>query len=106
MASRNCFKCLHFTKSIVFEYSKSGNIESVSRIMKCDKLNLVFQMRNSEEKDNESFFRDIGKILALSCLGIGLISNRIACASSPFFTYFCIKAVSMDCGLALLVLFS
>ncbi len=56
MASRNCFKCIHFTKSIVFQYSKSGNIESVSRVLKCDKLNLVFQMRNSEEKDNESFF--------------------------------------------------
>jgi hypothetical protein len=59
MASRNCLKCIHFTKSIVYEYSKNGNnksIQSVLRILKCDKLNLVFQMRNSEEKDNESLF--------------------------------------------------
>ncbi len=59
MSVRNCLKCIHFTKSTVFEYSKNGNtktIQSVSRVLKCDKLNLIFQMRNSEEKDNESLF--------------------------------------------------
>jgi hypothetical protein len=56
MTTRNCFKCIYFTRSILYEYNKNGTIQNATRILKCDKLNLVFQMRNSEEKENESYF--------------------------------------------------
>ncbi len=54
MKVRNCLTCVNFVKQIVYEYNKSGTIVNLSHIMKCDKLNINFQMKNSEEKyDNE-----------------------------------------------------
>ncbi len=56
MKVRNCLTCLHFARNMVYEYNKVGTIVNVSRIMKCNKLNIEFKMKNSEEKDNESKF--------------------------------------------------
>lgn len=53
MKVRNCLTCINFMNNMVYEYSKSGNIVNVSRIMKCNKLNLNFQLKNSKEKDME-----------------------------------------------------
>jgi hypothetical protein len=50
MKVRNCLTCVNFANNMIFEYSKSGTIQNVSRIMKCNKLNLEFQLKNSEEK--------------------------------------------------------
>ncbi len=56
MSVRNCLTCVHFARNMVYEYNKTGTIVNVSRIMKCNKLNYEFQMKNSEEKDNESVY--------------------------------------------------
>lgn len=56
MKVRNCLTCVNFANNMIFEYSKSGTIQNVSRIMKCNKLNFNFQLKNSEEKDNKSRF--------------------------------------------------
>ncbi len=54
--SKNCMKCAHFLRQVVYEYTKSGSIASMRRTMKCTKLNMVIQPRNSEEKSNEEFY--------------------------------------------------
>ena len=54
--SKNCRNCAYFLRQVVYQYNKVGTIVDVERTMKCTKLNMVIQPRNSEAKDNESFF--------------------------------------------------
>jgi hypothetical protein len=54
--SKNCLKCVHFLRQVVFEYSKTGTIINMERVMSCTKLQMKIQPRNSEEKENESIY--------------------------------------------------
>ena len=54
--NRNCLKCTHFLRKVIYQYTKNGSIASIDQVMKCTKLNIIIQPKNSEEKDNESRF--------------------------------------------------
>jgi hypothetical protein len=54
--SKNCRNCAHFLTQLVYRYNKNGNIIDVERTMKCLKIDMVIQLKNSEEKNNESRF--------------------------------------------------
>jgi hypothetical protein len=54
--SKNCLKCAHFLRQVLYQYSKNGSVIDVQQVMKCTKMNMVIQPRNSEEKSNESYY--------------------------------------------------
>lgn len=54
--SKNCLKCVHFLRQVVFEYNKAGTIVNMDRMMICTKLQIKIQPRNSEVKENESLY--------------------------------------------------
>ncbi len=57
MSVRNCLKCKHYFNRVVYEYHKEKKyIVNMYRESGCDKLKILFNQRNSEEKDNESKF--------------------------------------------------
>lgn len=57
MNVRNCLQCKHFFKKMVFEYHEEKKyIINVYKEMGCNKLNIKFIPRNSEEKENEDKF--------------------------------------------------
>ncbi len=57
MSVKNCLQCKHFFRRMVFEYHKEKKyIINVYHEMGCNKLNIKFMLRNSEEKENENKF--------------------------------------------------
>ncbi len=57
MNVKNCLQCKHFFRRIIYEYHKEKRyIINIYREMGCEKLNIKFIPKNSEEKQNEDKF--------------------------------------------------
>ncbi len=50
---KNCLQCVHFTRKIFYEYSKNNAIYTANVDYFCNKLNLIINLKKSDEKNNE-----------------------------------------------------
>lgn len=54
--SKNCLKCIHFARKVIYEYTPKGYVSNITSTFHCDKLKLNIPQKLSEEKRNEEFY--------------------------------------------------